>query len=130
MPPHCFQNVQSLFSRNIFHFCLISVSIRFKHRQNAPHEYTLLAFMFTLQFSNRFKYRQNAPFTILFLFSFLCSSKSFQILSECTLKRPFFKNVLIGSNSVRTHALETLFSKLSLKLQIVSNSVKLHALET
>ena len=46
---------------------------------------------------------------------FLCSSKSFQILPECMLQRQCFQNVLCSSkivlNTVRMHALETLFSK-------------------
>ena len=87
---------------------------------------------------------------------FLCSSKTFQIVLECMLQgivfnifsavpnrfkyRPnacFIDIVLIFSlqfqnvlNTVRIHALETLFSKCSMQFQIVSNTVRMHALET
>ena len=42
----------------------------------------------------------------------------------------FFSAVPIVSNTVRAHALKTLFSKCSLHFQIVLNTVRMHALET
>ena len=63
-------------------------------------------FKFFSSFPNNFKYHQNAPFTVIFfstvlqstvtmhaldtLFSFICSSKLFQILSERMLQIHFF----------------------------------------
>ena len=87
----------------------------------------------------------------------ICSSKSFQIPSQCTIYRPcfcFFSAVpnrlkyrqnacfrdivffffslqfQIVLNTVRIHALERLFSKCSLQFQIVLNNIRIHALET
>ena len=67
-------------------------------------------FAFFSAIPNRFKYRYNAQFTIL-VFIFFCSSNPFQLPS-----------------GVRMHAVETLFSKFPLQIQIVSNTVTMHAL--
>ena len=125
-----------------------AVPIRFKYRQNAP--FSVLVFIFSLQFQIFFKYRQNAPFSVLvFMFSlqfqivsntvrmhhlvslfsfFLFSFKSFQIPSECTIQRPCFHFFSSVSNTVRMHHLASLFSKFSAKFQIVLNAVKKHQL--
>ena len=101
---------------------------------------------------NRAQYRQNACFRDIVFKKSLCSSKSFQIVSEGVifikisvvlnsfiyvimhdLKTLFLFVSLqfqIISNTIRMHALETLFSVLSLQFRIVSNTVRMHALET
>ena len=92
-------------------------------------------------------------------FHFFCSSKSFEIQSQCTfyhlcfhyyyflLQFKIFLNITrvhalktifflffslqfqIVSNTIRMHALETLFSKFTVQFQIASNTVRMHALE-
>ena len=78
---------------------------------------------------NRFKYRRNAWFRdIVFKRKILCSSKSFQKMSECILRDIIFKKISVVLNRfkyVRMHALETLFSFVSLKLQVVSNTIRI-----
>ena len=101
--------------RPCFHFFLSAVQNRFKYRQNAP--FTVFVFILLSTVPNRFKYRHNACFrdfvSIYFstvpnyirvhaletLFSFLlCSSKSFQILSECmNVQRPICNKYILNT---------------------------------
>ena len=58
------------------------------------------------------KYRQKSQFTVFLLFFFLFSSKSFQIPSKCTIKRPcfqFFSEVTNRFQTVRKHDFRTCF---------------------
>ena len=58
----------------------------------------------------------------------ICSSKSFQITSKCTIWRPCFQNVLCSSKSFQIPSECTLYLvlDLSLKFQIsISNSVRM-----
>ena len=105
-------------------------SLHFKYRQNAP--FTVHVFIFTLQFqivSNTVR-MHHLPFLFTFFF---CISKTFQIPSECTIYHHFSfysQKLQIFLNTVTMHALETLFSSISLQFQIVSKTMRVHALET
>ena len=84
-------------------------------------------------FLNRFKCRYNACFRDIAFIYFTAVPNRFKYNQISCFRDNIFKinslHFQIVSNTVRTHALETLFSKCSLQFQIVLNSVRMHALE-
>ena len=148
-------------------FIFSAVPNRLKCLQSEP--YTVPVFVFSFTVPNRPKYRQNELFTVpvfnfylcsfkscslyrLYFLRFFCSSKSFQMLSECTVYRPRFicfsavpnyckyrQNepctifILIFSvvhcfRCRQNASFTVLVVKISLQIIIVSNAVRVHHL--
>jgi len=110
--PNRFTSRHNACFRDIFFLLTFQIDSTIVRRQNTP--FTVLVFKLFSAVPNRFKYRHNACSRDI-VFFFFCSSKSFQIPSECMLKRHWFHvfsavQNRFKFNTARMHALDTLFS--------------------
>ena len=100
--------------------CFLRFSLQFQIVLNTVgmHHLPSLFLFFFSAFPNRFKCRQNAPFTVLV----------FKISRRVIIPSSVQK-IQISFKSVKRQSLATLFSISSLHFQMASNSVRMHALE-